>query len=288
MLLDHDLTNSKTKRIKIKCDRCQIEIEKTIGSIIQQRAKRNGEDVCKRCSTIEYNQTRSIESRKKAGDGYKNRYKGKKLEEIVGENKATEIKLKHSKASTGTNNVNFGGKYSKGFADNPISGSLESNYGEEKAKEIKSAMSKRTSGERNPMYGKPAPKRSGNGLSGRYRGIYFRSLLELSFMLELDSKNVEFFSCETNKDRFKYELDGVKKTYCPDFFIPATNEFIEIKPSQMLKNREVKIKANAVLEAGEKIIFITQKDMTKIKREELLILIENGIVVIDKGKESWL
>jgi hypothetical protein len=34
------------------------------------------------------------------------------------------------------------------------------------------------------MYGKPSPQGSGNGWSGWYKGKYFRSIMELSFIVE--------------------------------------------------------------------------------------------------------
>lgn len=278
----------KTQKVKISCDRCQQVIEKFVYSVISQREKRNGEDVCRRCSTIEYNQNRPIEVRKKAGDGFKNKYLGKKLEEIVGEKKAIEIKRKFSESSSGENNSNFGGKYSRGFADRPLYGLWESVYGIEKSKQKKLQLSKLNSGSGNPMFGKPAPKKSGNGISGWYGNVYFRSLLELSYMMHLDSLSIKYISCESEKYRFEYEIDGIKRNYFPDFFIPSTNEYIEVKPSQMLSNEIVIAKAKAVQALGHKFTFMTQKDIMKIKKDELMSLISTGKVTIDKGKEKWL
>jgi hypothetical protein len=290
VLLDHETLDGikQAQRVRVKCDRCGETVEKIVQNLLKQRKDRNGEDVCKRCATIEYNKTRPEEIRKRSGEGYKLKHKGKKLEEIVGKDKAEKMKQNMSLSASGSNNANFGGKYSRGFADNPLTGSWSDRYGEDIANERKLAMSNRTSGEGNPMYGKPAPKKSGNGISGYYRKFYFRSLLELSYMLKLDSENIEYVSCESTRKRFVYELDGVNKTYFPDFFIPSTNTYIEIKPSQMLKNREVNVKAKAVIDAGEKFSFVTQRDMIKIKKPELLDLISKGIVTIDKGKQKWV
>ena len=262
-------------------------VDKIVSNLIKQRLKRS-EDLCKRCVTIEYNQTRPQEIRLRAGQGFKNKYFGKKLEDIVGISKAIQIKKKQSDNSSGSNNPNFGGVLTKGFADHPLIGTWESRYGLDRANEMKLAQSKRTTGEGNPMYGKPAPIKSGNGISGRYRGLYFRSLLELSYMIKLDFEKLEFVSCEEYRQKFEYEFDGVKRTYYPDFFIPSINEYVEVKPSQMLKNRLVNIKAEAVRSAGEKIKFITQRDLIKIKKNELMMLIECGKVKIDESKQKWL
>jgi hypothetical protein len=289
MLLDHEnlVGLKRTQKVRVKCDRCDCIVDKIVYNLVAQRLKRS-EDICKRCATIVYNQTRSEESRFKAGQGFKDKYLGKKLEEIVGDVKAVEMKQKFSIRSSGKNNPNFGGVLTKGFADRPLTGSFESRYGLDKAVEMKTAQSKRNSGEGNPMYGKPAPRKSGNGISGKYRGIYFRSLLELSYMIKLDFEQVEFISCEASRKRFEYELDGVKRTYYPDFFIPSINEYVEVKPSQMLKNREVNVKVDAVRAAGERIKFITQRDMVKIKKDELMKLIEAGTITIDESKLKWL
>lgn len=287
MLLDYETLDGlkKTERIRVKCDRCNEILIKAVNSILTQHHRREGEDVCKRCSTIEYNQTRPLSHKIAAKEASIKKCAGKKLEEIIGKDKAELAKNKMSFASCGEKNSNFGGKYSKGFSDNPLSGSWKLRYGEEKSNEMKLACSIRNAGENNPMYGKPTPKKAGNGLSGRYKDVYFRSLLELSYMLKLDKEGIIFISCEASGKKFEYELNNVKRTYHPDIFLPATNEFVEVKPSSMLKNLEVLAKANAVIQAGEKFTFITQKDIIKLKKEELLKLIENGIVSIDQSKQ---
>lgn len=289
MLLDHESLDGlkKTQRVKISCDRCKTIVEKIVYNLIKQREARN-EDLCKSCATTEYNKTRPVEVRKKAGDGYRLKYTGKKLEDIVGDAKASRMKKQFSESKRGENNINYGGKYSKGFADRPLCGTFESLYGDEKAAKLKSDMSKRRTGSGNPMYGKPAPIKSGNGISGRYHGIYFRSLLELSYMLHLDSLKVSFISCESTKTKFQYSIDGQTFSYFPDFYLPETDEFVEVKPSQMLRNKVIVAKAKSVQDAGCKFTFVTQKDMIKIKKDQLIALINAGQVIIDDGKKSRL
>jgi endogenous inhibitor of DNA gyrase (YacG/DUF329 family) len=60
-------------------------------------------------------------------------------------------------------------------------------------------------GKLNGMYGKPSPKGSGNGWSGYYKGIYFRSILELSYLKYLLDNNIKFESGELNycKNNFR-------------------------------------------------------------------------------------
>ena len=70
-------------------------------------------------------------------------------------------------------------------------------YGKEiaddKLKNLKNKLSILFSGKKNPMYGKPTPIGSGNGWSGWYKGWYFRSLLELSYMINVIERfNLKF------------------------------------------------------------------------------------------------
>ena len=53
-------------------------------------------------------------------------------------------------------------------------------------------LSKASSGENNPMFGRPSPNKSGAGIGGWYKEkIYFRSILELSFIIMNETKNIK-------------------------------------------------------------------------------------------------
>jgi hypothetical protein len=81
-------------------------------------------------------------------------------------------------------------------------------YGNEegfkKIKEKKQNMNKRMSGINNPMYGKPSPEGSGNGWSGWYKGFYFRSLMELSFIKLMIDNDIKIKSGEKEIFSIKY------------------------------------------------------------------------------------
>lgn len=121
-------------------------------------------------------------------------------------------------------------------------------FGEEianqKIEDLKKRCSIATSGERNPMYGKPTPKKAGNGWSGWYKDFYFRSLRELQFFIE----NEEFIE-PTHLDRrlsVKYiGINGQKRTYSPDFILNKKT-IIEIKPKKLWNTRENKLKFDAM------------------------------------------
>lgn len=120
-------------------------------------------------------------------------------------------------------------------------------YGCEKAKELleewKKKQSINSTGENNPMYGKPTPQGSGNGWSGWYNGVYFRSLRELSYMVGLDEAGIEWSSAE--RVRIKYvNWDGVERTYCPDFLVQK-HLLVEIKPTRLRSSKTAQLKQQA-------------------------------------------
>ena len=81
------------------------------------------------------------------------------------------------------------------------------------------------------MYGKPAPIGSGNGWSGWYKGWYFRSLLELSFMINVIERfNMPWISAENQTYKISYVDTNLKqRNYYADFIID--NKYIvECKP----------------------------------------------------------
>lgn len=124
-------------------------------------------------------------------------------------------------------------------------------YGKEEAdrrfKEFKNKQSILNNGINNNMYGKPAPQGSGNGWSGWYKNWYFRSLRELSFMINvIEQQNLKWYV--PNKFfKIKYiDYKGVIRTYFPDFIID--NKIIEIKPSKLHNSPKVLAKKKAAEE----------------------------------------
>ena len=118
-------------------------------------------------------------------------------------------------------------------------------YGEEKAALLKNQMSKNSSGKNNPMFGKPSPNGSGNGWSGYYNNYYFRSLLELSFIINMAERfNFELKSAESI--RIRYSIDGRDRNYIPDFIV--NNKYlVEIKPKKLVNSQIVKLKKDAAI-----------------------------------------
>ncbi len=75
----------------------------------------------------------------------------------------------------------------------------------------------------------------GKGLRGYYKGYYCQSSWELAYVIYNLEHNIVF---ERNKKCFKYILDGIERSYFPDFYIPATDTYIEIKGYYDRKTKE--------------------------------------------------
>ena len=87
-------------------------------------------------------------------------------------------------------------------------------------------------GEQHPRFGKPSPH--SQGYHGKYKGTTFRSLPELFWMFETEIGGVPFVGLDQASTRSKWQVPvfygGRKHTYCADFYLPETNEIIDIKP----------------------------------------------------------
>jgi hypothetical protein len=124
-------------------------------------------------------------------------------------------------------------------------------YGEEEAgrrlSELKKRQSMRNRGAGNPMYGKPSPQGSGNGWSGWYKGWFFRSLKELSYVIEVLEKNGYKWRTAESKDlSIGYILDGESRTYFADFLVDDSI-LVEVKPKKLMESRRNVAKKEAAL-----------------------------------------
>ncbi len=59
-----------------------------------------------------------------------------------------------------------------------------------------------------------------------YNGVDLHCSWELRYAMYLDNNNIPWIRC---KDRFPYEYKGVMHYYTPDFYLPRSDEYIEIK-----------------------------------------------------------
>lgn len=170
-------------------------------------------------------------------------------------------------------------------------------YGEERAKELDSLrrekFSKNSSGKNNPMYGKPAPQGSGNGWSGWYKGWYFRSLRELSFVINvLEANNQNWSPAEKYSVKIPYKSwNGESRTYVPDFLVINSPQWllIEIKPKNLIDSPTVKLKQLAAQEyCKTKDWKYEIVDPEILTNEEIKLLHEGGkIKFLDKYEKMY-
>jgi hypothetical protein len=266
-----------SQRINVKCDGC----EKIYDSVLSNRNicfEKYKADLCSSCKMRKKHKNGvMLNASRNAGLASIRLMKGKSFEEIFGDEKAKKIKKIQSLKSSGKNNKNFGGKYSRGFADRPLFGTFEERYGKEKADEMKSKISSSQLGSKNAMFGKPSPTGSGNGWSGWYKGYYFRSLLELSYLVYLIDNDIKFEHAEHKKYAVKYlNFEGMERNYFPDFYIFETDEIVEIKPKHLVNTIDNKSKFNAARELFKNFKVVTEEDIKKITTDEIKTLYKTG------------
>jgi len=93
--------------------------------------------------------------------------------------------------------------------------------------------------------------------------IYYRGSYELDFL----EKYYDTYPDIQNGCAIKYDFNGHKYIYFPDFYIPSLNLFIECKNSYLAKIDKQKIlnKKKAVIKNGSNYIMIIDKNYNKIK-----------------------
>jgi hypothetical protein len=226
--------------------------------------------------------------RKSCFSEYNKSNKGKSLEERLGIEGATACRLKLSIKTSGKNNPNYGGKYSKfeKSHDARRGKTYEESLGKEKAARLRKKLSIATSGKNNPMYGKPSPKNSGKGLHGMYKGMYFRSLLELSYMKYLHDNSIRFISAESKRFRVEYTLDNVSRTYHPDYYLVDSDTVVEIKPVALINTYANKAKFEAATVAFKgNFKVLTERDFNKLTVDEVLSLCLAKEITVDKDSQ---
>ena len=141
--------------------------------------------------------------------------------------------------------------------DNPMYGKSPyevwvDKYGKDKADNImtqaKLKWSLAASGENNPMFGRPSPSGSGNGWKGWYHNWFFRSLHELSYMINVIEKgNHTWRTAESRELSIPYiDPNGVARTYRADFLVD-NKMLVEVKPIKLHSSRIVRAKELAAM-----------------------------------------
>ena len=151
--------------------------------------------------------------------------------------------------------------------------SYEEIYGKEKSVSIKERLSTAFSGEKNPAFGKVYAL-SGRSVKGHYKGHFFRSLLEYSFMKHLESIGRSLDTdVEYETILVPYELDGTKRSYRIDFYDKVDKIIYEVKPLYVLNvdslTRAQRVKWDAAVlmcnSRGLTFKVVTERDFEKVK-----------------------
>lgn len=280
-----------------ECPNCKKQIGHTNRKNCNSGQKKNR--FCGKCRAKEVNfRPETISRRKLLGEKYKisligknNPFYGKR------HNEDTKEKLRNMDRSF-TQTKEFKDKCAKKGNENGMYGKSVydvwlKKYGEQEANKrmlsLKDKLSKALSGQNNPMYGKVPPVGSGNGWSGWYKNWYFRSLRELSYMIQvIEKKNYKWRSAETGDLGMKYiDIDGTERTYKADFLVNESI-LIEIKPKKLMET------VNNILKKKAAIVFCKQSgykyrmiDVKILDIKKIIDLYKNSLIVFtDKYKQK--
>jgi len=239
-----------------KCPKCGKDIIylSYVGHWIAKKKKSS----CRSCSSTEMNNRPKIKKLRtlffrRYAKTHINGFEGKKhsketLEKLKLIDKAytktKKFRKKMSIANKGNNNPMYGvtfyekwlKKYGKKTAD-------------QKLDDFRKRQSINSSGIKNSMYGKISPHGAGNGWSGWYKKWYFRSLLELSYMINvIEANHKKWRSAETKDLAITYtNWDGRPRTYRADFLID-NKYLVECKPIKLFNTPTNKLKRKAAEE----------------------------------------
>lgn len=241
---------------------------------------------CEQIYKNKYNFKRSLDENKKCirccqigkSCGENNGFFGKKH--------SKETKLKISNSLKGYTVWNKGKKTHQCGENNAMTGKsvlyfLIKKHGMENANKIWDDIQRRKSlssrGKNNPMYGKPTPQGSGSGWKGWYKGWFFRSLRELSYMLNIIERyNIKWESAEKGKFKIKYKDDNLNdRTYSADFVLNG-KYLIEIKPKKLMNSPQNKAKRDAAIKWCEKHDMIYKMSDCHINKYQILNEYKNG------------
>ncbi len=151
-------------------------------------------------------------------------------------------------------------------------------------------LSKKNSGKNNPMYGKKTPVGSGNGWSGWYKEWYFRSFLELSYMINvIEKQNLKWKNAECKELVIPYNFEGRQRTYRADFLLIDKNLLVDCKPKKLWNTKQNKIKKRYAIKFCKKnnlkFEFVEPKRLSD--NEILELYKKNKIKLIDRYDKKF-
>lgn len=310
MLISYEIVEKytpkkKIARCKLLCDVClkkNIKTYKTTECFLSKLSEfKDKEHICNSCKSL-----RGYDKHEKIF-GVRSAKKGLTLEQCVGYDKALQIKQQLSKKHKG---IKIGPR-PKNWIHPSKGKTYEEIYGEKEAQRLKRLRSEQNPGisRRGQTYeeiyglekaiqikekrknsivigahlkGKAPSLKSGNGYSGHYKGHFFRSFLELSFMINfLERNNLPIISAEYIEIPY-YDLNNNYTTYRPDFI--CNNTIYELKPKYFVNDPLNTLKAKAAqvwaTEHGYNYQIITEKDFRQLTKGQIKELYLNHIIQI--------
>lgn len=139
--------------------------------------------------------------------------------------------------------------------NNPIFGTIRSQVVRDKIS--KTRIERNYTGRRSARFGKISNNKCGYGKGSYYKNIWMRSTWEVKYAKYLDK----------NKIKWLYEsktFDLGNTTYTPDFYLPKTDEYIEIK-GWWLKGAIDKFKVFKQLYKNIKTIVLMEKELKQLE-----------------------
>lgn len=121
----------------------------------------------------------------------------------------------------------------------------------------KACQNKITQQQKLELCAKQGTNLCGKGLRGYYKGFYCQSSWELAYVIYQLEHNIDI---KRNTKGFKYILDGIERSYFPDFYDVAANTYIEIKGYYDRKTKE----KEKQFPKNEKLIIFREKEMKPI------------------------
>lgn len=208
--------------------------------------------------------------------------KSKKRKDYYKKIRTKEYRDELSKKMSGDNNPMKGSSYYDVWVKK---------YGKERADEMNQecSLKKALKGEKNHWFGKTPPFGSGNGWSGWYKGWYFRSLLELSYMVNIIEKyNIKWESAENKKYKITFNYRGSVKNYFADFII-GEKYMVECKPKKLWNTEIVKAKQTAAkLYCNENNLKYKLREIPKMADSHIQRIYEEGnLVWVDRYQKKF-
>lgn len=116
----------------------------------------------------------------------------------------------------------------------------------------------------------------GGGWAGWFKGMYFSSLLEMSYIKQCMERAIPIV--RTHEKVGYIDPDGKRRTYFPDFFVEG--KIVEIKPSDLVHTELNKCKHLAARKKWKKnFIIVTEKSIDSVTDDVLMWLHLNGDLV---------